>query len=318
MGTNDEKTIAIGMSQKSLFRQLQEMGLDYRVYFQSVPTTLMLKDMRHRDARPKYSAYNKFAEDAKAGNLPEYTWIEPNYFNVDSYMATDQHPDHDVSLGETLIKQVYDAIRQSPLWEKSALLVTYDEHGGFFDHVPPPTNVPNPDGINSTDDPFDFTRLGVRVPMLLISPWAEKGRIIHAKPAGEGQYEHSSLAATIAHKLFAPVHGQEQPYLTKRDAWAATFESAFTTLTSPRTDCPALAPDAPSHRALSPSSFTKKFDGSGLLNDLQMDLLKVVAGTTEDGTFDSSKLDQWTEKEAVQYAQTRLNSFFERDIVQMV
>jgi phospholipase C len=92
--------------------------------------------------------------------MPAFSWIEPNYFDGTHYAASDQHPDHDVSIGDQLIKDVYDAVRASPLWEKTALIITYDEHGGFFDHVSPPSPVPNPDGINSTDDPFDFTRLG--------------------------------------------------------------------------------------------------------------------------------------------------------------
>lgn len=94
------------------------------------------------------------------GDMPAFSWLEPNYFEAPNIPASDQHPDHDVSIGDQLIKDVYDAVRASPLWEKTALIITYDEHGGFFDHVPPPMNVPNPDGMNSTDDPFDFTRLG--------------------------------------------------------------------------------------------------------------------------------------------------------------
>lgn len=121
--------------------------------------------------------------------------------------ANDQHPDHDVSAGDQLIKDVYEAVRSSPLWEKTALVITYDEHGGFYDHVPPPTGVPNPDGLNSTDDPFDFTRLGVRVPTVVISPWVKQGTVVHAKPAGEGQYEHSSIISTVVHKLFQPQSG---------------------------------------------------------------------------------------------------------------
>lgn len=93
--------------------------------------------------------------------MPAFSWLEPNYFDGENYAASDQHPDHDVSIGDQLIKDVYDAVRASPLWEKTALIITYDEHGGFFDHVSPPEGVPNPDGINSTDDPFDFTRLGM-------------------------------------------------------------------------------------------------------------------------------------------------------------
>lgn len=320
MATNNNTALALGQPQKTIFRQIEEMGLEYRVYFESVPGTLLFKDMRHRDARPNYHNLKKFYEDLKTGDLPEYSWVEPNYFNVDAWPASDQHPDHDVSIGDALIKDVYEALRASPAWEKSALIILYDEHGGFFDHVPPPTGVPNPDGMNATDSPFDFTRLGVRVPSLIISPWVAKGKIIHAMPVGEGQYEHSSIAATVVHKLFAPVPGRpQQPYLTKRDAWAATFESLFTELPSPRTDCPMEAPAAPSHRILFPSSFSnKKLDGSGKLNDLQQEWVTIVAGATDDYGFDRKNLAKWTEHEAMVYNQKRLNDFFGRDIVQMV
>lgn len=80
------------------------------------------------------------------------------------------------TIGELLIKQVYNAVRNSPQWNTTLLIITFDEHGGFYDHVPPPMNVPNPDGLNSKDPAFNFDRLGVRVPTLMISPWINKVR----------------------------------------------------------------------------------------------------------------------------------------------
>jgi len=78
------------------------------------------------------------------------------------------------------------------------LLITYDEHGGFYDHVPTPLHdVPNPDGLTSKKPKFDFKRLGIRVPALLISPWINKGTVIH-KPDDESRhFDHTSLAATL-------------------------------------------------------------------------------------------------------------------------
>ena len=98
--------------------------------------------------------------------------------NFYHWKATDQHPPHDVRLGEYLIAKVYDTLRASQYWEKSQLVVLYDEHGGFFNRVPPPDDVPNPDGKMGTDPPFDFTRLGVRVPAVLVSPWLKKAASI--------------------------------------------------------------------------------------------------------------------------------------------
>jgi phospholipase C len=85
---------------------------------------------------------------------------------------------HDVAQGQKLIKEVYEALRASPQWNEILLIITYDEHGGFHDHVPTPVaDVPSPDGLVGSAPPysFDFKRLGVRVPALLISPWIEKG-----------------------------------------------------------------------------------------------------------------------------------------------
>jgi len=134
--------------------------------------------------------------------LPDYCFIEPNYTDHDApdgsgeLIASDQHPDHDVRAGEQYIASVYMAIRQNPnLWPNTALLIVYDEHGGIFDHVPPPACTP--DGFvaqpsaTGTPDPFHFDRLGVRVPAILVSPWVARGSVIN------DVYEHASIPATI-------------------------------------------------------------------------------------------------------------------------
>jgi len=149
--------------------------------------------------------------------------------NFYHWKATDQHPPHDVRLGEYLIAKVYDTLRASQYWEKSQLVVLYDEHGGFFNRVPPPDDVPNPDGKMGTDPPFDFTRLGVRVPAVLVSPWVEKGRIDSIL------YEHASLPATVRTLFGLP------DVLTFRDKAANTFEKNLTRST-PRTDTPMTLP----------------------------------------------------------------------------
>lgn len=91
--------------------------------------------------------------------------------------ANDDHPSHDVYQGQMFVKEVYETLRSSPQWNETLFIITYDEHGGFFDHVPTPVSgVPSPDGIVGPD-PFDFKfdRLGVRIPTIMISPWIEKG-----------------------------------------------------------------------------------------------------------------------------------------------
>ena len=111
-------------------------------------------------------------------------------------IACDQHPDHDVRAGEQFIATVYNAIRQNPkLWPNTALLIVYDEHGGIYDHVPPPACMP--DGFSAqpadtgTLDAFMFDRLGVRVPAILVSPWVAKGSHV------DDVFEHACIPGTV-------------------------------------------------------------------------------------------------------------------------
>jgi hypothetical protein len=118
-----------------------------------------------------------FHLDAAKGNLPNYVVVEPRYYDLESGPANDDHPSHDIAQGQALIKDVYETLRASPQWNELLLLITYDEHGGFYDHVPTPqTGVPNPDGIlGPAPENFNFDRLGVRVPTIAVSPWINQG-----------------------------------------------------------------------------------------------------------------------------------------------
>ena len=310
MGTNDVEKMIKGFPQKTMFKQLEEMGLDYKVYFELIPGVLMFKDMRRQPALSSYHLMRDFYDDLEKGDMPAFSWVEPRYYDTPRYPASDQHPDHDVSVGDQLIKDMYEAIRNSPLWNKTAFIITYDEHGGFFDHVPPPENVPSPDGIDATDDPFDFTRLGVRIPTVVVSPWTSKGTVVHAPPAGEGQYDHTSVMATLLHKMLEPAQGYQPPsYLTERDAWAATFEDLFTMETSPRTDCPEELPEVPSHRVLFPDTLPP-LNGLQVVSELQREFLAVAAGASEDSSFDYKATESWTVLRAVDYITGRMKKIF--------
>src|SRR5580700_10788175 len=122
--------------------------------------------------------FNDFAKDVENPSYPWlYTFIEPNYGDIlnGTYEGgTSQHPLDGVAHGEALIKTVYESIRKSPHWNKSLLIVTWDEHGGFYDHVAPPSAVaPGDAGPGSTYNKhgFTFEQLGVRVPAVVVSPW---------------------------------------------------------------------------------------------------------------------------------------------------
>jgi phospholipase C len=159
-------------------------------------------------------------------------------------VANWQHPDAPLREGERLIKRVYEALRNSDHWTELALLITYDEHGGFYDHVTPPDQGVPPPGDQVAANGFAFDRLGVRVPALLISPWSPRGQVVH-EPQGDqlttptSRFEHTSVIASVRRMLDIA-----QP-LTQRDAWAATFNSLFEQLQAPRTDCPLTLPEVP-------------------------------------------------------------------------
>lgn len=225
----------VGIS-KTIYELLDENGVDARIYFHdtSLATTfprLLAKFNQY------FAVFQKFLDDCGNNSLPAYSFIEPRYntFGVENAFspASDQHPDHDVHEGEKLIQQVFTAIWNNPQVRNSTLLViTYDEHGGVYDHVPPTQRVANPDGKNwagangNPDPPFDFTWLGVRVPAILISPYIQAGSIDHSV------YEHSSAIAT-ARRLF--IKNWEGNFLTQRDKNAKTFEGNLSLLTA-RTD----------------------------------------------------------------------------------
>jgi phospholipase C len=187
---------------------LNDSGLSWGVYFEEIPTVLQLADTR----KPEYLEHNfhgiaKFAEHCQSGTLPAFSFVEPIYFETGVFSpASDQHPSHDVSAGEKFMASIYQSVRNSTVWNDTLLIITYDEHGGFYDHVPTPLDgIPNPDGLNYTHKhDFGFNRLGVRVPTIMISPYIEKGTVVHDPPNPKtptSKYDHSSIHATLM-KLF--------------------------------------------------------------------------------------------------------------------
>ncbi|RVX18103.1 Non-specific phospholipase C6 [Vitis vinifera] len=237
-----------GFPQKTIFDSLHANGKDFGIYFQEVPTIFFYRNMRQLKYSSKFRLYDlHFKKDAEKGKLPSLTVIEPRYFDIKILPANDDHPSHDVANGQKLVKQVYETLRASPQWNETLFIITYDEHGGFYDHVETPVdNVPSPDGnTGPAPDFFKFDRLGVRVPTIMVSPWIKKGTIVTRPngPAENSEFEHSSIPATIKKMYNLPSN-----FLTHRDAWAGTFESVVGELTSPRTDCPGNHPSCPSFK----------------------------------------------------------------------
>jgi len=163
LAQNNNTAMYIGFKQKSIFRHLNDNGHDWMSYFLESPTPLVFKDVRRRDARKKFRHMKQFYEDVRAGVLPAFSFIDPRYGHLPYFPQNDDHPAADVSLGQKMMKNIYEALRRSPLWESTLFIITYDEHGGFYDHVPfPVVGVPNPDGKVSPDPDYKFDYLGPR------------------------------------------------------------------------------------------------------------------------------------------------------------
>ncbi|HLZ51555.1 MAG TPA: alkaline phosphatase family protein [Candidatus Acidoferrum sp.] len=235
---------------KTIYELLAENNVDSRIYYHDSTMAMTFKGLMNQGRY--FGQFEDFLSDCKKNRLPAYSFIEPRYANgqdpVDNtfFSASDQHPDHNVEQGEILIRDTFNAIwNNQPLRESTLLIVVYDEHGGLYDHVPPPTAI-NPDkknwagSPNSLDPPFDFTRLGVRVPAVLISPYLPAGKIDHTL------YDHSSIIATACKLLLKNVPNAS---LTDRDRAANTFEANLT-LTAPRTDTPNFILTAPANQSL--------------------------------------------------------------------
>jgi phospholipase C len=219
----------------SIYDSLARAGLRWRVYVDEngpalggIPQVAALKGITYGINTNSFSG---FASDLQGPYPYTYTFIEPNYGDVagGSYTGgSSQHPMDGVTGGERLIKPTYEAIRNSPLWNRSLLIVTYDEHGGFYDSVAPgPAPAPgdgSPNDLTINSNGFTFDRYGVRVPAIIVSPLIPKGSVDHTL------YDHASVLATLE-QLY------QLPTLTNRDAAANTLLNLLS-LKTPRTDCP--------------------------------------------------------------------------------
>ncbi len=150
--------------------------------------------------------------------------LEPSF----DARGNSQHPNYNVAAGEQLIHDVYYALRSGPSWNQTLLIITYDEHGGYYDHVPPSSGAVPPDN-SAGEYGFDFTRFGVRVPTVLVSPLIPAGTVLRVSAAAT-PFDHTSILKTVENRW-------NPPALTVRDA-AAVDVSAALTLTTPRTHDP--------------------------------------------------------------------------------
>lgn len=243
-----------------IFQRLTGAGKTWRIYqgdrfSQVLSLDGMVEASDYNHQGQFFRPFDKFGSDLKAGDAASYTWIEPHYGIFDNFRSGNcQHPLGAVSQGERLIGDVYNSLRASPCWETSVLLIVWDEHGGFFDHVPPPAATPPGDrpwnhGRASRPKDCKFDRFGPRVPALLISAWLPAGLGSQVFP--NKVFDHSSIVSSLR-ATFSLGHP-----LTKRDASAPSWTDAL--LPAPR------APDIkklgttilPKKRAVEPLSINR-------------------------------------------------------------
>ncbi len=214
----------------SIFDALKRKGITRCLYGgDDFPMVAALKGIQLGDIRQ----FSDFAGDLAKANFPfSYVFIEPSYDVLNDYKSgTSQHPLADITQGEALIKATYEAIRGSAVWASSLLIITWDEHGGFYDHaIPPAAMAPGDTAPNSKYNQagFTFEQYGPRVPAIVISPLIPRNLIDHRL------YDHASIPATIEE-----IFGLNA--MTNRDG-SANRLTALATLAAPRLDAPATLP----------------------------------------------------------------------------
>ena len=199
----------IGKGIQSIYERMINAGHTAKIYYYDQASSTM-EIVNLLTSQPKlFATFDQFLADCDAGKLPEYSFVEPCYTDHPGpgggeILASDQHPDHNVQEGERLIAAVYNKIRSNDaLWQTTALLIVYDEHGGTYDHVPPPACTLDDFVAQSADTgmgkPFAFDRLGVRVPAVLVSPWIPAGTVVPGTedPVNGRIFEHASIPATL-------------------------------------------------------------------------------------------------------------------------
>jgi phospholipase C len=206
-----------GWTQETIFRALNTAGVSWRYYYQDSDIYLSdFADYYRSDIKPKVynisNWYSVLASPTADDDLPQVVFIERA-----GATGLDEHPDNNVQSGAALVQKIISALMNSTAWQSSVFVLTYDEGGGLYDHVPP-FQVPPPDDIapilKSGDVKGKFNLSGFRVPIMVISPWVKPHFVSH-KPR-----ELTSILKLIETTF-------QVPHLTNRDLWADDMSEFF-------------------------------------------------------------------------------------------
>ena len=260
-----ELLLGQGFLGKTIFEVLPANA--WKIYSHDIAALRFFKKFRAKVV-PQIDKVTQFFNDAKSGTLAKVSWIDPDFgITVFAGPPNDDHPPHDSRHCQNLVSNVYNALLDGPNWSKTLLIVTYDEHGGYYDHVSPRQFTPE-------DDDPDFKFYGVRVPAFLISPWVGKqvafGSNTHGLAAQDLLFDHTSILKTILKRFGGGT-------MTAR-VNAANDLSALLTETSARTDC-TRAPLIPNV----PVSFKDLFLIEADRSEFQNQLDAMVANASANG-----------------------------------
>jgi phospholipase C len=162
----------------TIWDELAAAGVTGRYYYSDAPFTALWGNTYASISEP----FDAFLSDCAAGSLPSVAYVDPRFLDEGSGTSADDHPHADIRAGQSFVDQIYQAVTTSPQWDRTVLVITYDEWGGFFDHVPPP----------SAPDRNPNARLrGFRVPTIVISPYARRRHVAHHV------YDHTSILKLI-------------------------------------------------------------------------------------------------------------------------
>ena len=167
----------------TIWDRLEERGLTGRYYFSDAPFVAFWGTKYLEISRPLPA----FFADCAAGTLPHVSFVEPRFIEEESGTSNDDHPHADIRNGQAFLNLVYDAVASSRAWQSTVLVINYDEWGGFFDHVPPPT-APVPPGEQALGSDG---LVGFRVPCLILSPFARRKHVSHTV------FDHTSILKMI-------------------------------------------------------------------------------------------------------------------------
>jgi phospholipase C len=243
--------------QDTIFDRLSDKGIHWKAYFHDIPQSWVLTHQRMPHNAARYYYIREFYADARGAEeeFPSFSFIEPDFMGVNE---NDDHPPHDIMKAEKLIADVYNALRANArLWNSTLLVVFYDEHGGFYDHVEPPDAVA-PDGHC---EEYKFNRLGVRVPALLVSPWVER-RVLSTR------FDHTSVLKYLIEKW------QLEPLPSRRVEDAVSIGVA---VTSPVARTDTIRSIDLTLEQLTPPDLDKEEEIFGIVNAHQTALQKLSA-----------------------------------------